>query len=131
MKIFIDFDGTCVIYKYPDIGAEIKGAVDVLRQLVESGNKLILFTMRTDVEEKELTEAVNWFRERNIPLCGIQSSSKAYGDLIIDDTALGIPLIYNPAISDRGFVDWKRVRELLLERGIISPNIKVNKKLGD
>ena len=49
------------------------------------------------------------------------NSPKAYGHLIIDDTALGAPLIYNPAISDRYFIDWKGVRELLLQRGIISP----------
>lgn len=128
MDILIDFDDTCVIHKYPNIGADIKGAVDVLKRLVENGNRLILFTMRSDADGG-LTEAINWFRIREIPLYGIQtnpsqkswtSSPKAFGHLIIDDTCLGIPLIYNPAISKRSFVDWKGVEELLLKRGIIS-----------
>lgn len=129
MEILIDYDSTCVIHKYPGSGADIKGAADVLRELVQDGNKLILFTMRCD-KDGGLNEAINWFRVRGIKLHGIQSnpsqkswtdSPKAYGDLIIDDTCLGIPLIYNPAISDRSFIDWKGVRELLLLRGIITP----------
>lgn len=127
MEILIDFDSTCVIHKYPGSGPDIKGAVEVLKELVDCGNNLILFTMRAK-EDNGLQEAVSWFRERNIKLYGIQSnptqeswtsSPKAYGHLIIDDLCLGIPLIYNPAISDRSFVDWKGVRELLVARGII------------
>jgi len=129
MEILIDFDGTCVIHRYPGCGPDIKGAVEVLKELVANGHKLILFTMRGSLDNG-LQEAVNWFRERGIKLYGIQknptqeswtNSPKAYGHLIIDDTALGAPLIYNPAISDRYFIDWKGVRELLLQRGIISP----------
>lgn len=129
MDILIDFDGTCVIHKYPGCGPDIPGAADTLRELVDAGNRLILFTMRGD-HDGGLMEAVNWFRERGIKLYGIQTnptqkswtnSPKAYGHLIIDDTGLGTPTIYNPAISDRLFVDWKKCRELLLARGIISP----------
>jgi hypothetical protein len=125
MDILIDFDGTCVLHKFPGIGPDNKGAQDVLTELVDNGHRLILFTMRS---EEHLTQAVNWFRERGIKLYGIQenptqkqwtSSPKAYGQLIIDDICLGIPLVYNPMISDREFVDWATVRELLIERGII------------
>ena len=129
MEILIDFDSTCVIHKYPGCGPDIPGAADVLRELTENGHNLILFTMRCD-KDGGLNEAINWFRERGIPLYGIQTnptqkswtdSPKAYGHLIIDDLCLGIPLIYNPAISDRNFINWKGVRELLLKRGILSP----------
>tara|TARA_R110002074_G_scaffold263014_1_gene435174 strand:- start:1404 stop:1796 length:393 start_codon:yes stop_codon:yes gene_type:complete len=129
MEILIDFDSTCVVHRYPESGPDIKGAVDVLKELVANGHKLILFTMRSR-RDSSLSEAVSWFRERGIKLHGIQKnptqeswtdSPKAYGQLIIDDTCLGIPLIYNPAISDRNFIDWKGVRILLLERGIITP----------
>ena len=129
MEILIDFDGTCVFHVCPGIGKDIPGAADTLRELVENGNRLILFTMRSD-RDGALRDAVNWFRERGIQLYGIQTnptqkswtdSPKAYGHLIIDDTALGTPTIYNPAVSDRLYVDWKKCRELLLARGIISP----------
>ena len=83
--------------------------------------------MRSD-KDSGLKEAVSWFRERNIKLYGINtnpmqstwtSSPKAYGHLIIDDLCLGIPLTNNPAISERSFVNWKEVRKLLVERGIL------------
>ena len=45
MIIGIDFDGTCVKHAFPAIGDDI-GAVPVLKELVDKGHKLILFTMR-------------------------------------------------------------------------------------
>lgn len=140
MDICIDFDGTCVTHDYPDIGKDI-GAVAVLRELVDKGHKLILFTMRSDrkvkkkvdgeqvtVEEKVLSEAINWFAENGIELYGVQknprqrfwtSSPKAYGHLYIDDAALGCPLLYNEELSDRPYVDWQEVKRLLTEKGIL------------
>lgn len=139
MDICIDFDGTCVSHEFPRIGKDI-GAVPVLRELVEAGHKLILFTMRSDrkvkkkkdgetivVEEKFLTDAVNWFAENGIELYGIQknprqrfwtSSPKAYGHLYIDDANLGCPLI-TPE-EGRPYVDWEAVRTLLVEKGILN-----------
>lgn len=140
MEICIDFDGTCVAHEYPNIGKDI-GAVPVLKELVEKGHKLILFTMRSDrkkkkkidgqeiiVEENVLTEAVQWFEENDIPLYGIQknpkqrfwtTSPKAYGQLYIDDAALGCPLITDDSESDRPYADWKKINEKLIELGIL------------
>lgn len=140
MDICIDFDGTCVTHDYPDIGKDI-GAIPVLKELVEKGHRLILFTMRSDrkkkkkvngqeviVEEKVLTEAVQWFEDNGIPLYGIQknptqrfwtSSPKAYGHLYIDDAALGCPLVIGGLDSDRPYVDWARVRDMLTDWGIL------------
>lgn len=129
MDIVIDFDGTCVTHEYPAIGREI-GATPVLRELVDAGHRLILFTIRSNNKKKvnhTLDHAVKWFREREIPLYGIQAhpqqhlwtlSPKAYGELYIDDAALGCPLI-RPENGDRPFVDWQTVRVLLEERGLL------------
>jgi hypothetical protein len=101
--------------KFPLIG-EGRGVVSVLRELVKNGHKLILFTIRSDVEDpasednsitcrpgKYLSDAVQWFKDNNVPLYGIQknptqhntwtSSPKAYRNLIIDDAGLGVPLV--------------------------------------
>lgn len=125
MYIVVDFDGTCVTHNFPMIGKDI-GAVPVLQKLVRNGHKLILFTMRSDNEvNKYLTEAVQWFIDNKIQLFGVQtnptqkhrtSSPKAYGEIIIDDAALGCPLDYNSALSTREFVDWKKVDEWLTDR---------------
>ena len=129
MDIVIDFDGTCVTHEFPNVGKEI-GATPVLRELADAGHRFILFTIRSNNKRKNnytLNDAIRWFLERDIPLYGIQvhpeqllwtSSPKAYGDLFIDDSALGCPLIV-PENGERPYVDWKTVRKLLVKRGIL------------
>lgn len=115
MDIIIDFDGTVVKHKFPMIGDDI-GAVPFLKKLVESNHNLILFTMRYD---EYLKDAISWFEKNEIPLYGIQSnprqtwttSPKAWGDLIIDDIALGCPLTSD--IEGNIFVDWVEVEKML------------------
>jgi hypothetical protein len=128
MEILVDFDGTCTTHEFPHIGKEI-GAVEVLRDLVIAGHNLILFTMRSDTNKgKYLKQAIEWFEKNDIPLYGIQenptqkawtSSPKAYGQLIIDDICLGIPLKVDAELSDRPFVDWQKCRTLMEEMGIL------------
>ena len=121
LEIAVDFDGTCVSYAYPHVGNEI-GAIPVLGDLVEKGHKLILFTMRSG---QQLKDAVDWFKQNDLPLYGIQynptqskwtDSNKCYAHLYIDDAALGCPLIQT---DSRPYVDWNKIRELLTERGIL------------
>lgn len=124
-KIAVDFDGTCVKHKFPEIGEEI-GAAPILKKLVEAGHHLILFTMR---HGEYLDEAIKWYKNNEIPLHGIQTdpdqkkwtgSPKAYANLYIDDAALGIPLKFDPhRPSERGWVDWEKVEEILIEKNYL------------
>lgn len=118
ISLNIDFDGTCVTHDYPNIGKDI-GAVPILKQLVENGHQLILFTMRSG---DKLDEAINWFNENKLPLYGIQknptqknwtTSPKSFAELMIDDSALGCPLKFDGNLSNRMFVDWNVVEEML------------------
>lgn len=122
--IGIDFDGTCVTHEFPHVGKDI-GAIPVLKRLVENGNNLVLWTMRSG---KFLEDAIKWFEENDIPLWGIQtnplqhtwtSSPKAYCGIYIDDAALGCPLEMNLELSNRHFVNWKQVELYLESMGII------------
>ena len=124
MYIAIDFDGTCVTHDYPRIGKDIH-AITVLNKLVSNGHKLILNTMRSG---KELQDAVNWFKENNIELFGINenptqkrwtNSPKVYAHMYIDDAALGCPLKMDLNLSDRPFVDWEIVSTLLKDHAIV------------
>lgn len=132
LNILLDFDGTCVTHGYPKIGKDI-GAVPVLKELVNKGHNLILFTMRGSGKlsidrfgTDGLEDAVKWFENNDIKLYGIQTnptqkhwtnSPKAHGDLIIDDTALGIPLINNPKLGK--YVNWTKVKEMLINQNIL------------
>lgn len=125
MDINIDADGTCFTHDYPRIGKDI-GAIPVLLRLTNEGHNLILFTMR---DGKELDDAVNWFIDNNIPLYGVQknphqhkwtTSPKSYAQLMIDDSALGCPLIINDEVSKRPYVDWKEVEKILEKKEILT-----------
>ena len=139
MIIAIDFDGTCVTHEFPRVGNDI-GAIPVLKELVTKGHKLILWTMRSDgevlgatgdkfiIDAKGtfLTDAVNWFKENNIPLYGIQknptqtnwtTSPKVYAELYIDDAALGVPLV--KIKGSRPYVNWVEIKKLLIKEGIL------------
>lgn len=141
MTINIDFDGTCVTHEFPKVGKSI-GAEKVLKRLVENGHQLILFTMRSDriefnptqdeniqdVVGNFLTDAINWFDENKITLYGIQenptqkmwtTSPKSYAEMMIDDSALGCPLIFDSRISCRPFVNWKIVENHLEQIGLL------------
>lgn len=146
MTFNIDFDGTVVTHAFPHVGKDI-GAAPVLKALTDAGHQLILFTMRSDRKEKGaeiedptimdvtgnfLTDAVNWFKENDIPLYGIQSnptqkiwttSPKSYAEVMIDDSAMGCPLLFDETLSHRPFVDWVKIAEMLNEMGLIDPII--------
>lgn len=117
--IAVDFDGTVVKHRFPQIGDEVPNCVKVLKALQAKGYKLVLNTMRSDGPKGNfLSAAENWFRERDIHLYGINcnpnqwqwtSSPKVYAHLYIDDAALGAPLIYEE--GERPFVDWQKVLE--------------------
>jgi hypothetical protein len=125
MIIGVDFDGTCVTHEYPVVGKDI-GAVPVLKQLVKNGHQLILFTMRGNADGGMIQDAIDWFKDNEIPLYGINknptqhmwtNSPKAYCQLYIDDAALGVPLIY--PYGERPYVNWNVVHDILVSQGII------------
>lgn len=126
MAIFnLDFDGTVVTHEYPLVGKDI-GAVPVLKRLVENGHQLILFTMRGN--NSYLKEAVEWFKKNDIPLYGINTnptqsswtdSPKSHANFIIDDTALGTPLLFNWSFSVNPYVDWIEMEKILIQRGLL------------
>lgn len=127
LVICVDFDGTVVSHEYPCVGGDV-GAVPVLKDLVDKGCKIVLFTMRSG---ERLDDAVRWFVRRGIPLFGVNenpeqktwtTSPKAYGHIYIDDAALGCPLVTSDRLAretGRPYVDWAQIRKLLVEAGVL------------
>ena len=114
----VDFDGTCVTHKYPQVGETVPHCVRVLERLQANNVRIILWTMR---HGKELHDAVDWFEKNEITLWGINEnpeqlewtqSRKAYAHAYVDDAAIGCPLVY-PENGDRPFVDWEAIEKLL------------------
>lgn len=98
LKIAVDFDGTIVEHKYPEIGKEILFAFDTLKALQKQKHQLILWTYRSG---DELTEAVQYCRENGIEFYAVNrsypeeefdenySSRKIEADIFIDDRNVG------------------------------------------
>lgn len=126
--IAVDFDGTVVDHRYPDVGADAPCAVRVLLELVvpdgpEPPAKLILWTMRSGAE---LEAARSWFAKRGIPLHGVNenpdqkswtTSPKAYAQVYIDDAAFGAPLVHPDGFA-RPCIDWVAVAATLCRSAV-------------
>ena len=119
MIICIDFDGTIVDHCFPEIGKPVPGAIQWMKRLNSYGAKLILYTMRSDSNRfpAALSEAVHYLRENGVELYGVNEnptqfswtdSPKVFGDVYVDDAALGCPLIFLKGFN-RPCVDWGKV----------------------
>ena len=110
MTIAVDFDGTIVEHKYPEIGKEIPFATDTLKLLIKQHHKLILWSVR---EGKLLDDAVEWCKARGVEFYAInkdfpeenaenkQFSRKLKADVWIDDRNVG------------GLPDWGTIYEMI------------------
>lgn len=133
MIIAIDFDGTIVSHKFPEIG-EDNGAIPVLKSLIDNGHKLILHTMRGEKPYEGrnlLAEAVEYLEKNDITLWGVNEnpeqkswtdSPKIYANLYIDDAAVGCP----KKLNDKGeiIVDWNTIDNWFKISGIINTVIQ-------
>lgn len=115
MIIAIDFDGTIVDHRYPDIGNSNPYAFWYMHLFQSLGAKLILYTMRSG---KELQAAVDYCRSNGIEFWAVNTnpeqsswtqSPKVYAHLYIDDAAYGCPLRENPRMGGRPMVNWSIV----------------------
>ena len=113
MTIAIDFDGTIVEHRYPQIGPEIPFAIDTLKMLMQERHRLILWTVR---EGRLLEEAVEWCRRRGVEFYAVnqdypeeEKADKGFSrtlkaDLFIDDRNLG------------GLPDWGDIYRMIREK---------------
>jgi hydroxymethylpyrimidine pyrophosphatase-like HAD family hydrolase len=101
MKIAVDFDGTIVEHKFPDIGKPRLFAFETLKKLQEQRHQLILWTYRSG---KELEEAVEFCRKNGVEFYAVNKnypeevyeegtvSRKIQADFYIDDRNIcGLP----------------------------------------
>ena len=110
MTIAVDFDGTIVEHKYPEIGKPVPFALEILRKLrEEEHHKLILWTMR---EGSLLQDAVDYCEKngvyfyacnKNYPEEDMQNGSprKIGVDLFIDDRNIG------------GLLNWELIYKII------------------
>lgn len=110
MTIAVDFDGTIVEHRYPEIGRELPFAIETLKKLQREHYLIILWTVR---EGKLLQDAIDFCRERGLVFYAVNSnyvnetlesnhySRKLQADLFIDDRNLG------------GLPDWGIIYQMI------------------
>lgn len=97
LTIAVDFDGTIVHNKYPEIGKPMLFAIETLKKLQAEGHQLILWTYRTG---RELQEAVDYCKSKGIQFYAVNQSypeevyekslsRKIQADVFIDDRNIG------------------------------------------
>lgn len=110
MLIAVDFDGTIVEHRYPEIGPEVPFAIQTLKMLQKEGHRLVLWSVR---EGKLLEDAVDFCRERGLEFYSVNSnyteeqtdhqnfSRKLKADVFIDDRNVG------------GMLDWGSIYRII------------------
>ena len=109
LTIAVDFDGTIVENRYPEIGKPILFAVETLLKLQEEGHNLILWTYRTGIS---LDEAVYFCRKKGIYFYAV---NKSYPEEIFD-TSLSRKIQADYFIDDRnigGLMGWGEIYHTL------------------
>jgi len=113
MTIAVDFDGTIVEHRYPEIGREVPFATDTLKMLIKEGHRLILWSVR---EGKLLDEAVEWCRERGVEFYAV---NKDYPEEGREDRNFSRKLKVEMFIDDRnigGLPDWGVIYKMITEK---------------
>ena len=113
MTIAVDFDGTIVERRYPEIGREIPFATDTLKMLIKEGHRLILWSVR---EGKLLDEAVEWCRERGVEFYAV---NKDYPEEGREDRNYSRKLKVEMFIDDRnvgGLPDWGVIYKMITQK---------------
>lgn len=124
LVIAVDFDGTIVEHKYPEIGKEIPFAFDTLKMLQKKGFRLILWTVRYG---SELDSALEFCSKRGLDFYAVNKnypeeedqnsiSRKILADIYIDDRNFG------------GLPDWGEIYNQLT--GSELPSRKVKRQKG-
>ena len=101
MIIAVDFDGVLCSNKFPEIGEANTEIVESVKQLIQDGHEVVLWTTRNG---EELTAAVDWCGERGLHFCNVNGpapsnaaeyrnrypteSRKIYADVYIDDHSI-------------------------------------------
>jgi len=96
MIIAVDFDGTIVEHRYPEIGKPIPFAIETLKKLQNDGHRLIMWTVR---EDDTLQAAIDYCAKQGLYFYAHNAnfpeetedynSRKLTADLFIDDRNVG------------------------------------------
>ena len=125
LVLAVDFDGTIVEDRYPEIGKTLPFAIDTLKRLHADGHRIVLWTFR---HGRPLRHAVEFLESQGVELYAVNQSfpeeseqldgysRKIHADWFIDDRNIG------------GFPGWGVVYQQISQKPL--PVITNKKKWG-
>jgi hypothetical protein len=125
LVLAVDFDGTIVEDRYPEIGKPLPFAIDTLKRLNADGHRLVLWTFR---HGRPLRNAVEFLESQGVQLYAVNQSfpeesdqldgysRKIHADWFIDDRNIG------------GFPGWGVVYQKISNMQM--PKVTIKKKWG-
>ena len=112
LTIAIDFDGTIVENKYPEIGKPLLFAFETLKKLQEDGHNHILWTYRKGTR---LEEAVTFCKNNGISFYAV---NKSYPEENFDES-LSRKILADIFIDDRnmgGMMGWGEIYQIISKK---------------
>lgn len=98
MIVAVDFDGILCRDEFPGIGAPNHRMISLVREIIDAGHEVVLWTGRAD---DRLVEAVRWCEDRGLHFCAVNDNApsnraryehlypdgtrKVYADVYMDD----------------------------------------------
>ena len=125
LVLAVDFDGTIVEDRYPEIGKPLPFAIDTLKRLHADGHRIVLWTFR---HGRPLRNAVDFLESQGVQLYAVNQSfpeeseqldgysRKIHADWFIDDRNIG------------GFPGWGVVYQQISQKSL--PAVPQKKKWG-
>jgi hypothetical protein len=125
LVLAVDFDGTVVEDRYPEIGKPLPFAIDTLKRLHADGHRIVLWTFR---HGRPLRNAVEFLESQGVQLYAVNQSfpeeseqldgysRKIHADWFIDDRNIG------------GFPGWGVVYQQISQKPL--PQAPQKKKWG-
>jgi len=109
MIIAVDFDGTLHTGEWPEIGAPVKDAIEIMKRLYADGHVIIINTCREGQTQLNMED---WLIGNEIPYDYVNENSggheeygynarKIYADVYIDDHNLG------------GLPPWREIYDII------------------
>lgn len=124
LTIAIDFDGTIVENKYPEIGKPLLFAFETLKKLQDDGHNLILWTYRKGTR---LEEAVTFCKKNGINFYAV---NKSYPEENFDES-LSRKILADIFIDDRnigGMLGWGEIYQMISTKTGSKPQKPFKKK---
>lgn len=124
LTIAVDFDGTLVENRYPEIGKPILFAFETIKKLQQEGHQIILWTYRSGIK---LQEAVEFCEKKGIKFYAVNKSypeeefdghmsRKILADIFIDDRNIN------------GLPPWGEMYHTLIATDPVGTNLPKKKK---